>query len=147
MIKNIISVCLLVGAAAILPACTSDESETYALQLGDTEFTIEIARTPQERQVGLMNRTSMPENHGMLFVFQRDQVLGFWMRNTHIPLSIAYIDRNGCIREIHDMQPLSERVVQSSLPVRYALEVHQGAFSRVGIQVGDCLDLAELLQP
>ncbi len=105
--------------------------------VGDTEFQVEIADTEEARRVGLMNRDHLPEGQGMLFVFDRDQRLSFWMRNTSIPLSIAYISSDGVVREIHDMTPFSLDPVRSSRSVRYALEVNQGAFSDAGIQTGD----------
>jgi uncharacterized membrane protein (UPF0127 family) len=89
-----------------------------------------------------MFRTSLAEGRGMLFVFDRDQIMSFWMRNTRIPLSIAYIRSDGGILEIRDMRPLDESLVRSSRSVRYALEVPQGWFDRVGVKAGDRLLLA-----
>jgi len=97
----------------------------------------EIAETHEERTTGLMYRKKLPDGEGMLFIFENDQVLSFWMKNTYIPLSIAYITWDGRITDIKDMYPLNENSVTSSRFVRYALEVPQGWFSRNGIQVGD----------
>jgi len=97
----------------------------------------EIAVSSEERQQGLMNRKKLPDGEGMLFIFERDQILYFWMKNTYIPLSIAYITHNGIIIEIKDMFPLDETAVVSSRSVRYALEVPQGWFSRAGVKTGD----------
>lgn len=97
----------------------------------------EIARTDEERARGLMFREKLPDGKGMLFVFERDQTLSFWMRNTYIPLSIAFIASNGEIIDIKNMYPLDESSVSSSRPVRYALEVPQGWFSTVGARQGD----------
>jgi uncharacterized membrane protein (UPF0127 family) len=105
----------------------------------------EIARTGDERQKGLMYRTALADGTGMLFVFERDQILGFWMKNTLIPLSIAYIAWNGRIVEIYDMQAHNEQTVSSSRSVRYALETPQGWFSRAGIRPGDFLRLDPVL--
>jgi uncharacterized membrane protein (UPF0127 family) len=90
-----------------------------------------------------MGRTALPEDRGMLFVFGREQVLSFWMRNTHIPLSIAYIDSEGRIVDIQDMKPLDDDPPHyvSAEPVRYALEVNQGFFEERGIEVGDRAEL------
>jgi uncharacterized membrane protein (UPF0127 family) len=99
----------------------------------------EIARSDEERQQGLMYRKSLADGRGMLFVFDRDQILGFWMKNTLIPLSIAYIRSDGSIVEIKDMLPRDENLVRSSRGVRYALEVPQGWFGRAGIKAGDRL--------
>jgi len=97
----------------------------------------EIAGTSEERTHGLMFRKELPDGEGMLFIFESDQVLSFWMKNTYIPLSIAYISWDGRIIDIKDMYPHDENSVSSSRSVRYALEVPQGWFSRSGIRVGD----------
>jgi uncharacterized membrane protein (UPF0127 family) len=99
----------------------------------------ELARTEAERSRGLMYRESLPDGEGMLFIFDRDQILSFWMKNTLIPLSIAFISYNGEILEIRDMRPGDLNTVRSSRSVRYALEVPQGWFSRAGIGAGDSL--------
>jgi uncharacterized membrane protein (UPF0127 family) len=104
----------------------------------------ELARTPEEREKGLMFRKSLADGEGMLFIFDRDQILSFWMKNTLIPLSVAYIAHSGRIMEIYDMQPGDLRSVQGSRYVRYALEVPQGWFDRVGIGPGDTLTIPEL---
>ena len=101
----------------------------------------EIARTDAQKSQGLMYRKSINDNEGMLFIFERDQILSFWMKNTLIPLSIAYIASDGRILEIHDMEPGNLNPVRSSRSCRYALEVPQGWFSRKGIAVGDRLDI------
>jgi uncharacterized membrane protein (UPF0127 family) len=75
----------------------------------------------------------------MLFVFERDQILSFWMKDTLIPLSIAYISHGGQILEIHDMKPLNQTPIYSSRSARYALEVPQGWFTKAGINLGDSL--------
>ena len=98
---------------------------------------VEIARTETERERGFMERTNIPDGTGMLFIFERDQILSFWMKDTPTPLSIAYIDARGTIRSIHDMTPYSRAPIESRTRVRYALEVPQGWFSRAGISVGD----------
>lgn len=90
-----------------------------------------------------MHRSSIGKNEGMLFVFERDQQLSFWMKNTEIPLSIAYISSDGTVREIYELTPHSERAVESNYAVRYALELPRGAFDRVGIGPGDSIPLPE----
>ncbi|MDR1107498.1 MAG: DUF192 domain-containing protein [Spirochaetaceae bacterium] len=99
----------------------------------------EIAQTEAERARGLMHRPSLPDGEGMLFVFERDQILSFWMKDTLVPLSIAFISYDGRIREIYDMKPQDISSVNSRRSVRYALEVPQGWFTRAGIRVGDRL--------
>jgi uncharacterized membrane protein (UPF0127 family) len=112
---------------------------------GEVTISAEIARTAEERAVGLMNRTALPDGEGMLFVFDRDEQLSFWMKNTLIPLSIAFITREGRILEIRNMAPRDLSAIQSSRSVRYALEVPQGWFDRTGLAPGDLLDLEPVL--
>jgi uncharacterized membrane protein (UPF0127 family) len=101
----------------------------------------EVARTPEERNKGLMYRKDLPEGEGMFFIFERDDVLSFWMKNTSIPLSIAFIAYDGRIIDIKDMYPHNETSVHSSRSARYALEVPQGWFSRAGVQSGDVVKI------
>jgi uncharacterized membrane protein (UPF0127 family) len=105
------------------------------------EVPVEVADTDEERQMGLMGRTALAEDAGMLFVFDAEQQLSFWMKDTLIPLSIAYIDSESRIVDIQDMQPLDETPHLSAAPAQYALEVNQGFFGARGIQVGDTVEL------
>jgi uncharacterized membrane protein (UPF0127 family) len=102
---------------------------------------VEIADTDAERQRGLMERTALGENRGMLFLFEDETTLSFWMKNTLIPLSVAYIDSEGRIVDIQDMQPLDETSHPSAEPAQYALEVNQGFFKEHGVEVGDTAEL------
>ncbi len=103
-------------------------------------MTLELARTSKEQEIGLMNRSSVPDGSGMLFVFQQMGVVGFWMKDTRLPLSIAFIDVGGKILDIQDMQAMSEVTHAPSQPYLYALEVGQGWFARKGIKPGDSLN-------
>lgn len=107
-------------------------------------FEIEVADTEESRMIGLMNRKSMPENHGMIFVFDKDEKMNFWMKNTLIPLDIAYISKDGTILEIHQGKPLSEASITGNYYARYALELNAGTFEKNGIKVGDKVDLSVL---
>jgi uncharacterized membrane protein (UPF0127 family) len=132
-----------------LVACVSQRLETVTLAIEragsvDVQIKVEIARTDEERSKGLMYRKELPDGEGMLFVFERDQQLSFWMKNTLIPLSIAYIASDGRITEIKDMHPRDENSVHSSRSVRYALEVPQGWFGRAGIRPGDVVRIDTL---
>lgn len=128
-------------------ACSAAEhGELHTMSVGNTEFQVEVADTEESRRTGLMNREQLPAGQGMLFVFERDQRLSFWMRNTSIPLSIAYISSDLVVREIHDMTPFSLEPVRSSRSVRYALEVNQGAFDEAGIEPGDTVVLPDYLE-
>ena len=104
-----------------------------------TRFTVsaEIAEKAEDRNHGFMERKNIPDGTGMLFVFERDQILSFWMKNTPHPLSIAYIDSKGKIRNIYDMTPYSLASIVSTVKVRYALEVPQGWYKKNGITEGD----------
>jgi uncharacterized membrane protein (UPF0127 family) len=102
----------------------------------DIPLTAELARTNEEQSMGLMFRKKLDDGEGMLFVYDRDQKLSFWMKNTIIPLSIAFISHEGRIIEIRDMRTQSVQSIQSSRSVRYALEVPQGWFERAGITDG-----------
>ncbi|MFP4178841.1 MAG: DUF192 domain-containing protein [Spirochaetaceae bacterium] len=139
---------ILMVLCAGLASCSAEEErleERIELKVGEEIFTVEVAQTDKERSRGLMYRSSLGENEGMLFVFERDQRLSFWMKNTEIPLSIAYISRDGTIREIHDLKPHSERAVESSHAVRYALELPRGAFDRAGAGPGDSIPIPDNL--
>ena len=107
---------------------------------GRISIMAEIARTDEQRERGLMFREEVKDGEGMLFIFEQDMILSFWMKNTLVPLSIAYIAHNGTIIEIFDMEPGDLNPVRSSRSVRYALEVPQNWFNRVGLGPGDRLD-------
>ena len=104
----------------------------------------EIARTQAQRQQGLMYRKELKDGEGMLFIFEKDEALSFWMKNTLVPLSIAYIASDGRMLEIYNMEPGNLDPVRSNRSVRYALEVPQGWFGRAGLAAGDKLDLSGL---
>ncbi len=110
------------------------------LQAGMHRITAQVAATPEQTQTGLMWRREMPTNEGMLFVFQRPSVQCFWMRNTLIPLSIAYIADDGTVVNTLEMKPLDETSRNcSTKPVRYVLEMNQAWFSKRGVKAGSKL--------
>ncbi|MFW5644036.1 MAG: DUF192 domain-containing protein [Alkalispirochaeta sp.] len=125
-------------------AATEEPAATVDLPVGNHTFTVEIADDEEERARGLMFRDSLPEDGGMLFVFPSAEPRSFWMKNTRIPLSIAYINSRGEILEIYPMEPLSTDPVPSRYPAQYALEVRQGRFGEVGVTIGDTIDLTAL---
>ena len=127
-------------------ASTLDESSTLTIISSDgtrTELQVEIADEEAELQRGLMERTALAEDAGMLFVFDQEQPLSFWMKDTLIPLSIAYISAEERIVDIQDMQPLDETPHPSAEPAQYALEVNQGFFAEHNIGVGDVVELPD----
>ena len=109
---------------------------TTKLTAGIHVITAEIASTPQSRMIGLMMRERLAPNHGMVFVFEDKSQHCFWMRNTLIPLSIAFIDDDGTVVSIADMAPKSEASTCPQRPVRYALEMDQGWFAKRGVTAG-----------
>jgi uncharacterized membrane protein (UPF0127 family) len=109
------------------------------LYVKSKEIRVEVAKTPEERAKGLMGRAHLAENEGMLFIFEKEDYHGFWMKNTLIPLSIAFIDRGGRILAITDMEPLTLESHPPPQPVLYALEMKKGWFSANGVKVGDSI--------
>ena len=124
-----------------------DATATIVVIGGDegegVELTVELARTAGERSRGLMLREELAEDGGMLFVFPGDTEAGFWMKDTLVPLSIAFIAEDGTILDIQEMEPLSEDVHRPPEPYRYALEVNQGWFEEQGFGTGDRVEIPE----
>ncbi len=131
---------LLCFAVSILARCGSS-TERIAIRIKGTGFSVEVARTDQEKALGLMNRKSLGAREGMLFVFEQDDHLSFWMKNTSIPLSIGFLSREGKILEIRDMEPFSLKAIRSRNSCPYALELPRGAFGEIGAAEGDRVDL------
>lgn len=133
---------LFLFAFITLASCKSQKlpvKEVKIIRQDGTEFIVkaEIAEKAEDRKQGFMERKVIPDGTGMLFIFERDQILSFWMHNTPHPLSIAYIDSKGKIRNLYDMNPYSRESILSTVSVRYALEVPQGWFKKNGITEGD----------
>ena len=119
---------------------------TEKIQIGSKKITVEIAKTRSQQEQGLMFREKMPANTGMLFIFEQEQPLNFWMKNTYIDLSIAYIGKDKKIIDIIDMKATSAVETNfpsypSSKPAMYALEMNQGWFTKNRIKIGDLLTL------
>lgn len=128
----------MVAAMAAAPPAWGQMLLPFAeLTVGQRTVQAEIARTPEARRRGLMERRSLAPNHGMLFVFDEDDRHCFWMKDTPLPLSIAFIDAQGRIVSIQDMQPHQLQTHCPPQPVRYALEMAQGWFLHAGVLVGD----------
>jgi uncharacterized protein len=122
---------------AKLPGEAQPRLQTMKLWLGTEEINAELALNDQQRQLGMMFRSSMEENEGMLFVFPFPHQTGFWMKNTSVPLSAAYIDPAGVILEIHNLEPHNTNNVPSiSENIQYVLEVPQGWFQRHNVNTG-----------
>jgi uncharacterized membrane protein (UPF0127 family) len=130
------------SAGAYRPGRPQSGLATATLRSGGVEILVELAVSPTEQETGLMHRKELTDGCGMLFIYNGDQRLSFWMKNTLVPLSIAYLGADGIIKEIHDMEPLSLAPVESSRYARYALETPRGWFGRVGLGLGDRFDLS-----
>jgi len=130
-------------AAVLLLAGCRPEAEKVTLQVSGQSLSVEVARTEAQREHGLMGRKDLGPRDGMIFVFDRDEHLAFWMKNTPTPLSIAFVSAEGRILQIEDMQPFSETVIRSRLSARYALEMKQGAFAALGIREGDSISFPD----
>ena len=113
------------------------------LYLNQKEIWVQVAKTAEERAKGLMGRLQLPQDEGMLFIFEEENYHSFWMKNTRIPLSIAFIDREGKIVKITDMEPFSLESHGPPCPIRYALEMKQGWFSTNGIRMGDVMTFSK----
>ena len=109
------------------------------LNAGIHNINAELASTPQQREIGLMFRNAMPANDGMLFVFEQPGQQCFWMRNTLIPLSVAFIGDDGSVVNIDDMKPQTLDSHCSAKPVRFVLEMNEGWFAKRGIRAGSRL--------
>ncbi len=121
-------------------------SQTYfPISIGGCELQLQLALKPAEQQKGLMYRESLDNGHGMLFLFDRPDKRGFWMRNTRIPLDIGYFDSSGQLLEVHKLFPYDETAVNSrSREVLIAVETNRGWYAANGIQVGDRIDMSSL---
>ena len=140
---------LFISTIFVLFSCGQKKLETKDLEIKKTSGQVvlvnaELAKTEEEQMYGFMNRKNIPDGTGMLFIFKDDRIASFWMKNTPTPLSIAYIDYSGKIKDIFDMTPFSLATIVSTGYVRYALEVPQGWFEKNGVKVGDYLDLSPL---
>ena len=123
-------------ALTVWSAISLAEMPVMELTAGFHRIEAEVAADSQNRQIGLMNRKAMPPQRGMLFVFTEKNTHCMWMRNTFIPLSVAFIDDQGVIINIEDMQPQTENNHCAKVPARYALEMNLGWFTQRAIKPG-----------
>jgi len=112
----------------------------HTLNINNIPIKVKMAHTGREQQRGLMFVNSLPQDEGMLFCYPKSQPMSFWMKNVKIPLSIAFINKNGKIISIRDMSPGSSESVKSPIPCRWALEMNQGWFDKHGIKAGATVD-------
>lgn len=133
----------------IIPtSCTKKEkidelppAPRYTITVGHKTITVEVALTNAHRMRGLMFRKSLGPDEGMLFVYPSEETLCFWMKDTYVPLSVAFIRGDGWITQIEDMMPLDLVTHRSRMRCKYALEMPQGWFARNGVKVGDTVKI------
>jgi len=130
-------------SAALLTFAQAQEPQSNLqrtkLSAGMYQIDVQIAQTPEQRQIGLMFRKEMPQAEGMIFVFEQPATQCFWMKNTLLPLTAAFVADDGRIVNLVDMKPMSEDSHCSKEPVRFVLEMNQGWFSRKNIKEGSKL--------
>jgi len=132
--------CLALAVAGPARAATANEAlPTIPLSINGHKIVVEVAATPERRSLGLMNRFSLQPDHGMLFVFDYPEPQAFWMKNTFIPLSIAFVAADGRIINVDEMQPHDESTHTSRGPALYAIEMRKGWFTERGIKSGDVI--------
>ena len=127
-------------AATFVASALADPLETLTIstRTGDHAFSVEIAATPATRERGLMDRRFLPMDRGMLFEFERDGSVAFWMKNTYIPLDMVFIARNGAVTRIVDRaEPFSETPIPSGGPCAAVLELNGGVAAQIGLKSGD----------
>ena len=135
----LLSATLFAAAFAITASAaqTVVELPTVPLTINGNKLTAEVAKTAEQQMTGLMYRFSLKPDHGMVFVFDRSEQRAFWMKNTYIPLSIAFVTADGRILNIEDMAPRDESSHFSAGPAMYAIEMRKGWFAERGIKAGD----------
>lgn len=140
-IRSLLLAAAMAAGWAQAPAMAQDAAPQMNLRridltAGMYRIDTQLAQTPQQREIGLMFRKEMPQQEGMLFIFEVPGVQCFWMRNTILPLTAAFVADDGTIVNLADMKPMSEDSHCSAKPVRYVLEMNQGWFDKRGIKAG-----------
>ncbi|MBA4742449.1 MAG: DUF192 domain-containing protein [Azoarcus sp.] len=147
MRRNLYRIAISFILLCLAGVAAAQQMPLVQLTAGMYRITAEMAHTPQTRQVGLMHRESMAENRGMVFVFDYDARHCMWMKNTLIPLSVAFLSRDGTIVNIADMQPQTSTSHCAAKSARYALEMNKGWFDERGIGAGDRIEGVSKLRP
>lgn len=142
--KSIYTACLSLLLCFAAPAWSQGTPQTQlqriTLSAGIHQIDTQVALTPEQHQIGLMFRTEMPQNEGMIFVFQAPSKQCFWMKNTVLPLTAAFVADDGTIVNLEDMKPQTTDSHCSLRPVRYVLEMSQGWFAKKGFKAGSKLN-------
>ena len=131
----------LIGCDSAAPSASG--LRTVKMPIGSKTYTLEVADTIATREHGLMERDSMPADHGMIFVFPDVAERGFWMKHTRFPLEILYVDENGRVVHWATMQPYDLTNIPSNGAAKYAIELNVGSVKDSGVKVGDTLSIPE----
>jgi len=137
----VLSLCIIVYHCIKNDCYGNHEKKTEQITVSGTDIEVELAITPEEHMAGLMYRNTLEDNKGMLFVFPDEKRLSFWMKNTYVPLSVAFIDENGRITQIETMKPRSLDLHDSREKVRYALEMKSNWFEIHNVREGDVVKM------
>jgi hypothetical protein len=138
---------LLAMALPMLPAASiaDDTHLSFRTAKGDFSFTVEVADTEAEREKGLMFRTSLAPDAGMIFDFHASEPVQFWMENTLIPLDMVFIAADGTVKGVHaNAKPMDTTVISSPAPVRFVLEIAGGRAAQIGLAAGDKVDYSRV---
>jgi uncharacterized protein len=128
----------ILGRASAIAGEGQFEPLSIITGTGTHNFSVEVMRTQPELEKGLMYRTSMPEDHGMLFNFRVEQSIMMWMKNTYIPLDMLFMDKTGkVVGIVADAKPLSEQILSAAAPTYAVLELNGGEAAKIGLKVGD----------
>ena len=151
---------LLLGSAliAVLIGCHESVSSaaddprvkrlpTTQVSIKEQVYSLEVADEPGEQEAGLMYRTKVGDNEGMIFVFPDERVRGFWMQNVPISLDIAYLDRNGVVLTVLTMYPMDTRSRSSEKPAQFAIELAGGIAGKIGLKPGDVIVIPDSIKP
>jgi uncharacterized membrane protein (UPF0127 family) len=139
MMQRSVKLLSVIFLVLLLAGCWSKDNEVVLqTELGDIPIKVEVVDTPELRRKGLMFRTKMPRDEGMLFDFKEIREVAFWMRNTFIPLDMIFIDESGVIKHIHENAiPQDPTSIPSQYPVRFVLEINGGLSAQYGLKPGD----------
>lgn len=130
----------LLASLWLMPSLSADPLHEVEIDTasGAHRFSVELARSAAEREHGLMDRRSMPRDHGMLFQFESEQPLVFWMKDTFIPLDMIFVDQRGRVVGIkHDAKPMDETLIPSGKPALGVVELNAGIADAIGLKLGD----------
>jgi uncharacterized protein len=147
LLTGLVSLCLIAAGPALAQEGAQLSLPRIKLSAGIYQVDAQVAQTAQQREIGLMFRTEMPQQEGMLFVFERPSGLCFWMKNTLLPLTAAFIADDGTIVNLADMKPQTTDSHCAVRPVRYVLEMNQGWFAKRGMKAGSRITGAPFSKP